>query len=181
MAHGDTLYVWEATAGKPPDPADTDAGNGAVPQFALRRGFVHLAFDDTIREYIDFHGLLPSSYQATTGVTVRIYWSSANTAADGSPPPALESAAWRAGFRRVELDIDDIDSDHVYDTNPNTTTEGSVSGEIVSTAISFTNGADMDNVAKGDNFVLRASREAMLASDTLVGDAELHKVELEET
>jgi len=167
MASTDTLYVWEARAGLPPGELT------AVPQFGLRRGFVHAAFDDAADEFLDFHGIAPSSFSLAGGLTVRLFWAATNESGLGL------TVQWNVGFRLVDIGVNNIDDDHPYVPNTASGTEDSVSGRFTRTEITFVTGGDMDSVASGEVFVLRVSRD--VSADTLVGDAELYSVEIEET
>jgi hypothetical protein len=53
------------------------------------------------------------------------------------------------------------------------------SGLITITAVTFTDGADMDSVAAGNAFRLKVTRDAV--NDDMTGDAELIVVEAKET
>lgn len=119
-------------------------------------------FDDTTIEYLDLLCRMSDSYTGN-GLTFDFGWS-ATSATSGD-------VEWEAAIRRIADDAEDIDGAHTYLFNAVTSTAPSASGEISNDVITFTNGADMDSVAAGENFILRMRRNA--AADDLVGDAEL--------
>jgi hypothetical protein len=88
---------------------------------------------------------------------------------------------WGAAFRAVVDDAEDIDAAHTYDFNYTADTTASLSGEISYPTITFTDGADMDSLAAGQEFVLRITRTPADAADTMTGDAELWGVQGKES
>jgi len=120
-------------------------------------------FDDTTEEYIDIPCRL-EGYDGG-GLTLTFDWS-ATAATSGD-------ARWRAAIRRIADDAEDVDTAHTYDFNEVNDTAASVSGERSRVSIPFTDGADMDSLADGEDFILRIARESGDAGDTMVGDAEL--------
>jgi len=80
---------------------------------------------------------------------------------------------WRYALRRIADDAEDVDGAHTYDYNEVSDTAPSVNGELSYPTISFTDGADMDNVGDGELFVLRVHRDYDHADDNMAGDAEL--------
>ncbi len=129
-------------------------------------------FDSATDEYMDFVGVMPTNY-AGGGVTLIIQWTS--TATTGN-------TVWRAAFRRVADDAEDVDTSHTYDYNSVTATTASVAGEWDYATITFTDGADMDSVAAGEGFVLRLTRNASDGTnDTMTGDAGIVLAHAKET
>lgn len=129
-------------------------------------------FDASTDEYLDFYCQLDPCY-AGRGLTVRLAWAAA-TATSGN-------CIWRAAIRAFVDDTDDIDVSHTYDYNSITVAAASASGEVVYDDITFTNGSDMDSLAAGEFFILRVTRDADNASDTMTGDAQLVAVSIRET
>ena len=121
-------------------------------------------FDDTTDEYLDFRGSLHG--YGGGGITILLRYTAA--AASGK-------VVWRAAFRRVDDDAEDLDTTaHTYAYNTVNPTVASAIGEVDYTSITFTDGADMDSLADGEEFVLRIGREATdTTNDTLSGDASL--------
>jgi hypothetical protein len=120
-------------------------------------------YDDTSPENLDFDCRLEG--YGGGGLTISWDWS-ATTATTGD-------VRWGAAIRRIEEDVEDIDTTQIYDYNYATDTTASASGERSRVSIAFTNGADMDSLANGEAFIIRVIRDAINAADTMVGDAEL--------
>lgn len=171
MASGNTLAIMFAGQGVP----TVTLGAGLIRRVSAstpNAQVILFAFDASTAEYVDFMGLLPQHY-AGGGLTVRIVWG-ATTATTGN-------TVWRIGFRAIEDDAEDIDTSHTYDYNSATDAAPSASGEYTAAVITFTSGADMDNVDAGDPFIMRIGRDAANGSDTMSGDAELMMIEIRET
>ena len=129
-------------------------------------------FDSSTVEYMDFK-CFAESY-GSGGFTLTLPWSADGTAAG--------NVIWSAAFRRIEDDADDIDVSHTYVYNDVTDAAPTVDGEVVYPTITFTDGADSDNVAEGDMFILRVRRRADQGGDTMnSNDAELHLPNIKET
>lgn len=171
MASGNTLLVFTARDGVPTGTAG--AAHGMLAGAASpAEGVPYLAFDSATDEYVDFQGVMPRNY-AGGGLTLTIYWASGVTTND---------TVWRAAFRRVQDDAEDIDTTaHSYDYNSVTATTASAAGEVDYATITFTDGTDMDSLAVGELFILRVTRNASSGSDTMSGDAYLIAVEVKET
>lgn len=163
MASGDSLLIFKAQDNEPP------SSSFATPD--TRNSHLVLDFDDTANEQAVFSGVMPQSYGGG-GVTVYLHYAM-STATSGD-------IDWDAAFERVgdqQLDID-ADSFAAANSVDNTTVPGTA-GNVDIVSVAFTDGADMDSVAKGESFRLKITRDA--ASDTATGDAELLKVEIRET
>jgi hypothetical protein len=115
---------------------------------------------------------MPQNYAGTTGVTVYIHYAMSSAVAD--------TVDWDVAFERIGDQQQDIDTDSFAAVNSvdNTTVPGT-SGLVDIVSIAFTDGADMDSVAKGEGFRLKINRDA--ASDDATGDAELRFLEIRET
>lgn len=164
MASGDIVGV---SLGPPLQPAanfatfDIRAG-GSTPA----EGVPVYDFDDTTDEFLDF--LCRLSGYGGGGLTITFDWSATDTTVD--PDVVL----WQAAIRRIADDAEDIDAAHTYDFNSAAEdTEASASGEISRVSIAFTSGADMDDLADGETFILRIKREVTTSGANLNGDAEL--------
>jgi len=131
-----------------------------------------LDFDAATDENAVFGGVLPTHY-AGNGLTVTLVWS-ATTATTGD-------VVWNVAIEAHPDDAFDLDADGFAAANAATATAPSASGEVQYTDITFTDGADMDSLAAGESFRLKVTRDANHASDTMAGDAELHKVIVKET
>jgi hypothetical protein len=128
--------------------------------------------DATTNESAVFSSVMPQHYAGTTGVTCYIHYSMSTATAN--------TVDWDIAFERIgdqQLDID-ADSFAAANSVDNTTVPGT-SGLVDVVSIAFTDGADMDSVAKGELFRLKITRDA--SSDDATGDAELHAIEIRET
>ncbi len=123
-----------------------------------------LEFDASTAWYMDFVGRLGSNY-AGNGLTVKFFWMAASA--------TTGVTRWGAAFRRVQDDAEDLDTSQTYDFNETDDTTASASGEVSEVTITFTSGADMDNLAAGEMFILRVYRNAGHANDTMAGNAQL--------
>lgn len=132
------------------------------------------AFDDTTTEYVDIRLTMPSNYAGTTGVTIKFKSSSTATS---------NTYVLSAAFRRIQDDAEDLDTTaQTYDYNDTgAITPASASGEITYDSLTFTNGADMDSVVAGEDFILRVRRNPGSGSDTVTGDVFLQTIEMLET
>lgn len=133
-------------------------------------------FDDTAIEYLDLYGQMSARYSGG-GVTVQIKWATRSTGT------STNGVVWMAAFREIAVGGDDLDVAQTYDYNQVRSLAPAVNGQIAHAAITFTNGADMDNVVAGDMFILRIGRNATSSSpaDDMTGDAELYGVVITET
>ncbi len=167
MASGDTLVTFWPAANEPP------SSNYAT--LDTRNGHPVLDFDGSTDEEAIFSGILPRNY-AGGGLTVNTYWS-------------FTSAT--SGNLRVQADIERIDTSSIdLDSDSFTGTFQSAggvapatNGQVIVVAITFTNGAQMDNLAAGENFRLKIHRDAdgTSGTDDITTDAELLAVEIKET
>ena len=163
MASGDSLLVWNAYNNEPP------ASNYAT--IDLRNNHPCLDFDASTNESAIFSGVMPQSYDGG-GVDVYLHYAmSSATSGDVD----LDAAFERIGDQAQDIDSDSFASAQSVD---NTTVPGT-SGLVDIVSIAFTDGAQIDSVAKGEKFRLKVTRDA--ASDTAAGDLELVAVEIRET
>src|SRR6185503_7697094 len=167
MASGNTLLYLTPQAFCPPATiaAQFDVIAGAS---TPAESFPVLAFDTTTDEYADFRCKMPQHY-AGGGVTVVI------CSGAGTTTGTLQ---WAVAFRAIKDDAEDLDTTaQTYDYNTvNIGTLPNVQGEVTYDNITFTDGADMDSVAAGDEFVLRIRRDT--GSDTAAADGYLHGIEI---
>lgn len=171
MASGNLLGYWLSTSSCGPATAyaQLDHITGASTPAEL---VPVLAYDSSTAEYADFRGKLPPHY-AGGGVTLYI------THGGGATSGAYN---WRAAFRSLEDDAEDIDTTaHTYDFNDVDVTGPTAVGEVAIDTLAFTDGADMDNCGAGDEFIIRVGRNPADAQDTMAADAFLHSLELRET
>lgn len=128
-------------------------------------------FDASTQWYMDFYCML-RGYDGG-GLTVLLPWSAASATSG--------QTRWGAALRRRQDDAEDIDGSQTYDYNEVSDTCASASGELSYPTITFTDGADMDNVADGELFVLRVTRVVGHADDGMTGLAQLTMPEIRET
>ena len=132
-----------------------------------------LDFDAGTDEFAEFLMFLPAHYGASTGITFTILWS-ADTATSGD-------CIWNVNIASLTGDTDNAGTAPFVGVNAVTDTAPGTAGIIAYAAVTFTNGADMDNWATGEWAKVRVSRDADNGSDTMAGDAQLHGVTLTET
>lgn len=163
MASGDTLLIFTALANEPP------ASSFAT--LDTRNGHPVLDFDATANESAVFSAVMPRRYSGG-GLTVSLGYSMA-TATSGD-------VDWDIALERIGDQQQDVDADGFAAVNSaDNTTVPATSGMVDVVSVAFTDGADMDGVAAGELFRIKVTRDA--ASDTAIGDAELHFVEVRET
>jgi hypothetical protein len=136
---------------------DTRTG-GSTPAEA----FPVLDFDGTAIEYMDY--LCRLEKYAGGGLTFTIVWS-ATSATTGD-------VRWEIGIRRLQDDVEDIDTSQTYDYNGVTDTTASATGEASYCTITFTDGVDMDSWADGEAAVVRLRRDPTNGADTIATDVE---------
>ena len=174
MATGDALCVWRATDNEPPDAdyatldtiltASADEPDDVVPVLDFDPG--------ATQEYASFSAVMPEHYGGG-GVTLTLMWSSDAITGD---------VKWDAAFKSFTVDVDDMDSKVYAAIQTATEATASAAGEIQYTDIAFTDGAQMDSIAKNEYFRLRITRDSADAADTMdSNDAELIAVYLTET
>ena len=126
-----------------------------------------LDFNDTLAEYALFSARMPSNYTGN-GIDVHIY----ATMTSATSGKVRFSAQWEKQGN-IDTDMDNFAEKNYIDG-----TAAAVSGHMKQYTIRFSDGADMGNVSAEDYFRLRINREA--SDDTVIGDAEIHAVELQE-
>jgi hypothetical protein len=129
-----------------------------------RNSIAILDFDDTTNENAIFLDIIPQFAILGSGLNIRLIWTAA-TATSGD-------CVWQVALERMTTDID-TDS---FDTAASATvTTNATSGVPNYTSITLTT---IDSVTSGDGFRLKVTRDAVNASDTMTGDAELIAVEI---
>lgn len=164
MASGQTLLVFNPQSGVPP------AANS--PQLDTRNNHVIWDFDAAANELLDFESLMPRNYNGG-GLTVAIVWSATTASANVT--------RWLVSFERHQEDVTDIDTDSFATAKAVNATAPGTNGARAYDEIAFTDGAEIDSLAAGESFRLRIERDATNAADTMVGDAELARIEIRET
>jgi hypothetical protein len=116
----------------------------------------YYAFDAAADQYLDFYCTLVK--YAGGGLTFTLAWMGATATTGGT--------LWALAIRRVADDAEDIDVAQTYDYNEVRAVCANVSGEYDYATITFTHGADMDNLANNERFILRLRRRG---SDNTAG------------
>ena len=166
MASGDTIFVWDAQAARPPgaDYATLD----------VRNGHVVLDFDDANSESADFFGIAPSNCSDANGQTAVLTW--ATTSATSG------NVVWKVEVERHEPDSAfDLDSNSFPVSVSVTTGVPSQSGVVRQSTLAISVSEIDDLPHAGESFRLRITRDSENASDTVSGDVELLAVELRES
>jgi hypothetical protein len=164
-ASGDTLLVFEPAASSP---AASNFGT-----FDTRNNHIVLDFDATTDETVYFAAVLPRNY-GSSGTTVTIVWM-ASTATTGT-------TRWEVAWERHDT-ATDLDSDSFASTQSAGGSAPGTLGYPAYTAVTFTDGAQMDSTAAGEHFRLLVRRDAdgTTGTDDMAGDAELLGIEIKET
>lgn len=166
MASGALLSRFGAAANQPP------AASFATPD--VRNGLLVLDFDAAVDESALFVDVLPPNYGGG-GLTVKLRWM-ASTATSGM-------TRWQVAIERHQRGVDDSDGDSFAAAASAGSVAAGVSGSEVETVIALAAGAAMDNLAVGERFRLKVTRDADQTSgtDDMAGDAELVQVDIYET
>jgi hypothetical protein len=164
MASGDTLLIFHPYNNEPP------SSNFAT--LDTRNLHPCLDFDDTTNESAVFSAVMPQHYSGETGVTVYLHYGMTSAEADTVD---LDVAFERIGDQQLDVDGDSFAAVNSADD----TTVPGTTGLVDVVSVAFTDGEDMDSVAKGELFRLKVTRDA--DSDDASGDLELYAVEIRET
>ena len=133
-----------------------------------------LGFDAAVNEVEMFQGQMPRNYSAG-GLTIEVGFMAATA--------IVADTSWAIFFLSVTDDADDLDTKNFAAPQRNQAVVApSASGEVGVFTITFTNGAQMDNIAAGELFYLLIMRDAQDATnDDMVGDAQIVSLESRET
>lgn len=164
MASGQTLLVFNAQSGVPHPTTG--------PQLDTRNNHLVWDFDAAANEILDFETVLPRNYNGG-GLTVTIVWSATTATANVT--------RWLASFERHQEDVTDIDADSFATAKAVNATAPGTNGARAYDTIAFTDGAEIDSLAAGESFRFRLERDATDVGDTMLGDAELARIEIRET
>ena len=163
MASGDTLAIFR--------PQDNEPPSGDFARLSHRNFHPVLLFKDAATdENAIFSGILPRNYGGG-GITVYLHWSHGAT---------VGNVDWDVELERIGDQQQDIGSDSFAAAqSADTQTVPGTSGLVDISAVTFTDGAQMDSLAVGEGFRMRVSRDG--ANDTASGDAQLRFIEIKET
>ena len=125
-----------------------------------------LAFGSASQEHTTFRGILPQHYVGG-GITALLHWTGNATTG---------TVVWEGAFKSYAAGQSLIGNAFVA-ANSVTPTKSGASRLMQVTSLAFLNGAEIDNLAGGDHFALRISRNL----GSMGVDAELAAVELRET
>lgn len=127
----------------------------------------YYGFDAAADWYLDFYCTLIG--YGGGGLTFTGKWMAATATTGG--------VLWALAIRRIQDDTEDLDTAHTYDYNEVRDVCASASGETSQFTITFTSGADMDNLANNEDFVLRLRRRGSdntaSTGDDMAGMAQL--------
>lgn len=159
---------------------DGSSGN-AAPQLERVKGseanpakhLLTARFDSATEEFLFWGFALPQDAHATPAPVMRIWWGSISAITS-------TNVVWRAALGAITPGDVDTPVEHALAaattaTSANNTTEAQ---RLISATITF---ANVDGIAAGDMVVVRLSRDAANASDTLAEDARLWIVTFEYT
>ena len=168
-------YLNDITTGK------YDVAVSTGPSFQTRRqeaseGMIAFVFDfdDTINQVLMFQRFMPRDYDGN-GIDTN--------SAVGASSATSGNLSWKLFLMSITSDADDIDTKNFAAPNSNQAVDApSASGEFVNCQIQFSDGADMDSIAKGEWFYGVLMRDAQDATnDDMSGDAEFQGMEIRET
>ncbi len=127
-----------------------------------------IAYDDTTDENVIFQGLMSRDYSAGS-LMVDLNWIAASA--------TTGNVKWNVAFERLAAGGQDLDADGFAAVQTGTSTTNGTSGVITKTSITFTQ-AQADAIAASDAFRLKVTRDADDGGDTMVGDAQLLRVQI---
>jgi len=164
MASGNTLLEWAGQANEPPasNPMTYDTRNQHPVYDA----------DAATAERRVVSGIMPQHYDGG-GIDVLVHFS---MSADNNDAHGVRVAVALEDDSAQDLDSDSFASAQEATGNPSTT----LGVETVVT-VSFTDGAQMDNVGAGDRFRLYIERNVSHGDDDATGDAEFGPIEIRES
>jgi hypothetical protein len=168
--------AWETPSGGGGDQLERFTANQAIypssnaASGASRNGHAVVAYDDTTDESVIFEGVMSKDYSASD-LTAKLHWVAA-TATSGN-------VRWNVAFERMAANGHDIDADDFAAVQAATGAANATSGKLTVTSIAFTQ-AQADSIAAGEAFRLKVTRDADNAADTMTGDAQLLRVQVEQ-
>ena len=160
MASGNSMFFAAALANSPPT---TSAAT-----FNVRNNTPVYEFDNSNVQTALFQGLMPRNYTGG-GITVLIEWAAKTDTSN--------TTTWAVAFERHQDGTDTIAADSFAAEQSTTSTAPGTSGVVKYTTISFTDGAQMDNVAAGEFFRLKVRR----TGGSMAGLSQLIALEGKET
>ena len=174
MASGDTLLILTPKAAVAPATAyatlDVVAATTATPD--INR--LVLDFNETEDEYADWLVMMPRHYGSggsPTGITLTFVWTC---------EPIINDVSWAAQIRSEGSTDAHITKNFSTAVVATAATAPGTARNIAYTTLALTDGAQMDSVAAGEMMTVRVYRDISVAT-TIIGDVELHLIEVRET
>lgn len=162
MASLDTLVVFTPLC------AEFPASNYA--QIGSSNNHPTLDFDQTTQETIYFTSLMPHSYSAATGITVKLWWITTVTSGN---------VQYLGAFERDDAATNITSDSFAATQSTGTTTVPGTGGLPQLQTITFTAGAQVDSVVAGDVFRFRLQRDP--GTDTAAADVRVIALALLDT
>lgn len=152
------------------DAADAILTNANAPTPVVRNEREMLAYANSGLTTISyFTGIVPRTYIPQENLRMMVFWVAATATAG--------DVRWSAAFENLVANGPNVDSDNFGTDKGVNSPTSAVNGEINSTVINFDN-AEADLIQPGNPFRLRLRRQSGSAGDTMIGDAQLMRVEL---
>ncbi len=147
-------------------PLDNQPPAANYATISTRNSIAILAFDDSTGESAIFNGICPENAQLSSGLIVRIHWVAASA--------TTGDCVWEVSFMAMNSTTD-IDADSFDTAASGTTTTAGTAGFTNVTAITITT---IDSLAAGQAYRLKVARTPGAGGDDMVGDAQVHSVEV---
>lgn len=126
------------------------------------------SFDDGADEYLDVMIRVSDEYDGSSGITVRLPFSTENDLTGNN-------ANWAIAFRRLNFGAEDTDASHTYSFQTATTAGPTTQGHIVEHTDAFTN-AQADGIQPGELAIVRIFRD--VSGDGIANDLYLHDLQV---
>lgn len=146
----------------------------ALARFVRRNNKNVLAFDADDNQVAMFEGIMPNHYGGN-GITV--------THKAGAATATTGDMSFKGFFMSNTSNVDDIDTRGFADPQSNAAIDApTASGAYRDADIVFTDGAQIDNLAKGEKYFYLLMRDAQDGTnDDMAGDAQILGIEVRET
>lgn len=165
MASGNLIAEFGHAHNEPPTtaPARFDVRGDDHPVWDMDAG------TDEITVY---SGVMPNHY-AGGGVTVKVHYMMSSAIAN--------DIVLLGAFERLGDEVQDLDSAGFAAAQTVTDTVPATNGHLGVATLTFTDGAQMDNIAIGEGYRLKITRDADAGGDDAAGDLEIKFVVVTET
>jgi hypothetical protein len=177
MASGDSLVQWFPRDAELPDADAAELGFKLVASADEPDDHLMLVdFDPggSPNEHCEFSAIMSRQYGGG-GITVWFQWMS-QTATTGD-------VRWEIAFKSFTDDVDNLDTKAYASAQGGYfPTDTFFAGRATIDSLAFTDGAQMDNIAAGEYFRMRLTRDAADSGDTMNSDdARLLRIDIRET